>query len=106
MIEKIKIRIPEGLDFAALRLSRDPITLDLSFDWAPIEAICLANNLDLAVFRDAHEDNVARLITAWYADHRANGGDPDQVEEQIIAEVEAESVADISRIQSAPGKVQ
>lgn len=104
--KKLKVVIPEGLDFSALHLYRDPITLALQFDWAPIEQLCAASNIDIALFRDSPEDNVAGLVIAWYFEHRTRGGDPDPVAEQIIAEVEAESVADIYRIQSAPGKKQ
>lgn len=84
------ISIPEGLDFAALKLARDPVTHAVSFDWAPIERICAASGIDVALFRDQHEDNVAGLLVAWYAVHRARGGAPDPVQEQILAEVQAE----------------
>lgn len=104
--KKLNVVIPEGLDFSALHLHRDPITLAVQFDWAPIEQLCAASNLDIALFRDSPEDNVSGLLVAWYFEHRQRGGDPDQVAEQIIAEVQAESVVDISRIQSAPGEKQ
>jgi len=29
----MKVVIPEGLEFSALKLSRDPVTLDVEFDW-------------------------------------------------------------------------
>ena len=89
----VTIQIPDELDFAALKLTRDPVTLDISFDWAPIEAICKLSSIDIALFRDMPEDNVAGLIHAWYTEHRQRGGAPDAVAEQLIAEVEAESTA-------------
>lgn len=62
----------------------------MEFDWAPIEAICVASGLDIALFRDQHEDNVAGLIAAWYAMHRQRGGASDPVQEEIIAEALSE----------------
>lgn len=88
-----KITIPEHVRFADLQLTRDPITGDSEFNWDPLEIICEASNLDIDMFRHGPEDNVAGLITAWYQAHRAAGGEPDPVQEQLIAEVMAESVA-------------
>lgn len=59
----------------------------MSFDWAPIEKICDANGIDIAVFRDGPEDNVAGLLAHWYGAHLAAGGAPDQVQEQLRLEV-------------------
>lgn len=60
----------------------------------------------MALLRDAHEDNVAGLIVAWYVEHRRHGGAIDPVEEQIIAEVEAEDLLGVYRVQSAPARPQ
>lgn len=98
--------IPEGVAFADLALARDPVTGDVSFDWAPIEAICSANNFDVALLRDTDEGNVAGFLVAWYTAHLAAGGPPDLVAEQLIAEVEAESGRGQARIQSGPGRLQ
>ena len=38
---EMKLAIPEWVEFADLKLTRDPATGDVSFDWAPIEAICI-----------------------------------------------------------------
>lgn len=89
----MKIVIPEGLDFAALKLSRDPVTLDVEFDWAPIEAICDESGIDVRIFSEQHEDNVAGLIHAWYIEHLERGGAPDPVQEMLLAEVQAEEAA-------------
>jgi len=88
-----RIQIPDDLDFSALQLSRDPITLDVSFDWAPIEAICKHSGIDIALLKEQDEDNVAGLINAWYIAHRQNCGAPDPVQEQLLAEVIAEDIA-------------
>lgn len=89
----VRIQIPAGLDFAQLKLSRDPVTLDVAFDWAPIEAICRESGIDIALFRDQPEDNVAGLIHHWYLEHLERGGARDPVQEMLLAEVEAEQAA-------------
>lgn len=89
MLRALPITIPEGLEFSDLRLSRTA-TGEVSFDWAPIEAICEASGVDIALFRHQHEDNVAGLIHQWYAAHLARGGEPDPVQEEIIGEAISE----------------
>lgn len=87
----MKIIIPKNLDFSALKLARDSSTGgDMEFDWAPVEAICAASGIDISIFRDNHEDNVAELLTVWYQEHLANGGEPDPVMRDIISEVRIE----------------
>jgi hypothetical protein len=85
----VTVAIPEGLDFSALRLVRDSDG-HVSFAWGPIEEICAANGLDLELFREGPEDNVSALVTAWYFAHRQQGGAPDPVQEDLLAEVQAE----------------
>lgn len=87
---KLAINIPDGLDFAALKIARDPLSGDVEFDWAPIELICEASGLDVELFRRGPQDNLSTLITAWYLEHRRRGGAPDQVQEDLISEVRAE----------------
>lgn len=41
-----KITIPDGLNFAELKLTRDPVTGEVEFECAPLEAICEANGRD------------------------------------------------------------
>lgn len=96
----MRLAIPEGLAFEALKLTRDPTTGEVEFDWAPIEAICAASGVDVAVFKNGPEDNVSALIVAWYRAHRAGGGAVDAVQEELLAEVEAE---DVSVLQANPG---
>lgn len=86
------IAIPDDVQFSDLHMQRDPDG-SVSFDWAPIERICAASGLDVAVLREGPEENVGRLITQWYMTHRASGGDPDPVQEDLIAEVAAEDAA-------------
>ena len=87
---KIQIQIPEGLSFSALRLARNSNGM-VSFDWAPIERICDLSGVDVAIFREAPEDNRAALIGAWYREHLARGGEKDPVQEDLIAEALAEN---------------
>lgn len=84
----LRITIPEGLAFEALQLSRS--AAGIKFDWRPIESICAASGIDIALLRNTGEDNIAGMIITWYAEHRARGGAPDAVAEQLIAEVAAE----------------
>lgn len=90
MHEKILIKIPDGLDFADLKLARDPHTGAVEFEWAPIERVCKASELDVALFRDGPEDNISGLIVAWHFEHRADGGATDAVAEDLILETLAE----------------
>ena len=88
-----KISIPEGMAFADLRLARDPQTGDVSFDTAVIERIEAESGLPAGFFMGQHEDAVASLITTWYSAHRAAGGVPDPVADDLIAEARAEDAA-------------
>lgn len=100
---EMKLAIPEGVKFSDLKLTRNSSTGDVSFDWGPIEAICDASGVDVRNFKECDEDNVGGLIVAWYESHRAAGGAVDQVAEQVIAEVEAESVAGMAGVQPGGG---
>ena len=84
--DPINIRIPEDLKFSDLKLARDPHTGDISFDWTPIERICEASGIDIAVFDDDSEDDLSELIIEWYQAHLASGGAPDPVQDELIAE--------------------
>ena len=85
-----RIVIPADVQFADLKMARDPRTGDMAFDWAPIERICEASGIDIRLFREQSEDSVGGLLTQWYAQHRAAGGQPDQAFDQLIAEADIE----------------
>ena len=87
-----RVAIPEGLDFADLRLARDADGA-VSFDWGVIERICRANNLPVELLLEGPEDNVAGMLIGWYSAHRSAGGAPDAVVEELLAEVQAEDAA-------------
>lgn len=105
METKLGITIPKSAKFADLKLSRDISKGVTSFDWQPIEAICEASGLDVALFRDTEEGNVIELILTWYGYHLASGGSADPVAEQIIAEVQAESAFGAAAVQQSGGAV-
>ena len=88
-----EISIPKGMAFADLRLARDPQTGDVSFDTAVIGRIEAESGLPAGFFMRQHEDAVAALITNWYRAHRAAGGVPDPVADDLIAEARAEDAA-------------
>jgi hypothetical protein len=85
-----RIVIPVDVQFADLKMARDPKTGDMAFDWAPIERICEASGIDIRLFRDESEDNVGGLLAHWYAQHPAAGGHPDLAFDQLIAEADIE----------------
>ena len=87
------IAIPVGLEFAALRLARDTSTGDVSFDTSVIARIEAASNLPAGFFMEQPEDALAALITTWYSQHLAAGGERDEVADDLIAEVRAEDAA-------------
>lgn len=96
------VAIPEGLDFADLRLAREPDG-SVSFDWGVIERICAASGLPVEILRDGPEDNVAGLIIGWYKAHLQHGGAPDPVADDLDAERIAEDAAG-QNISHAPGR--
>lgn len=85
-----RIVIPPEVNFADLKISRDPTTGSVAFDWAPIEQICKASGIDIRLLRDQPEDNVAGVLSMWYAQHRAAGGAPDSAMDDLIAEADIE----------------
>jgi hypothetical protein len=84
------IVIPADVAFADLKMTRDPKTGDVAFDWAPLERICTASGVDIGLLRDQPEDNVGGLITTWYRQHIAAGGQPDLVMHDLIGESQIE----------------
>lgn len=87
----LHLEIPDSLDFAALKLARDPDG-HVSFDWAPIDALCMLNGLDSDIFKNGPEDNVCALIIAWYGAHRQHGGAADATADDLIREAFAEDL--------------
>ena len=88
--QAVHISIPEGVKIESLELKRNPTTGNLSFSWAPIEAICAASGLDITLFRNQDEGNVADLLLHWYTEHLNQGGVRNDVLERLLAESELE----------------
>jgi hypothetical protein len=103
-MRSLRVRIPEGLAFEALKLSRAPS--GITFDWSPIEAICEYSGINIALLREQDESNVTGLIVEWYAIHRKLGGDADPVVEELLAEVRAEGEHDAANLHPSSGKLQ
>ncbi|NUZ10074.1 hypothetical protein HUZ36_04710 [Pseudoalteromonas sp. McH1-7] len=79
------ISIPTTIQFADLKLGRSADGM-ITFDWQPIFAICESSNIEPELFSQTSEDNVSGLIIQWYAAHKAAGGEPDAVAEELFAE--------------------
>lgn len=84
----VRIRIPEGVRFADLRLARARDGV-LSYDEATIERVCVASGLDPHTVL-ANEDIVGALLITWH-ERACEGGEPaDPVMADLIAEARAE----------------
>src|SRR5690349_14660724 len=68
-MRRLRVTIPDGVEFADLRLSRNVDDGFVRFAMAPIEAICEASALDLAEIVHGPNPLVGQLIAAWYEDH-------------------------------------
>lgn len=86
MIRALKISIPQGVDFADLNLTRNAATGGVGFDWEPIKKVCAASGIDVAEFRDHHEDRVSELLINWYIAHIDQGGSRDPVADDLFIE--------------------
>ncbi len=100
--QPLGIIIPPDVDFSQLQYAREADG-SMSFDWAPIERICEASGVDVAVFRNGPEDNVAALLATWYASHIDGGGARDTAFDDLVdeARIEDERGGGISH---APGR--
>ena len=89
MKKQLKILIPQNIDFSDLELGRST-SGEITFNAEIINAICDASGIDPKVFWESREDNMAVLIIDWYVSHLKNGGERDQVADDLIAETLAE----------------
>ena len=96
----LHITFPDTVRFEDLKLSRDPVTGEIAFDWQPIELICQHSGLDSDIFRHSHEDNVAGLIIAWYQEYLKLGGEKNPVVEELLGEIELEDKHGIGEIRT------
>lgn len=100
MKKLVTITIPATVQFADLKLARDPDG-HVSFDAHIMEQVYIANGLDPVLMHD--EDNVAGLIAAWYGRHLELGGERDPVEDDLILETMAEDALG-DGLSHAPGR--
>ena len=96
-----KMVIPAGLAFADLQLERELVTKRLLYRPGPLAELFRANALE-PLLND--EDVVSWLIAEFYLLHRANGGEPDRVADEVLAEVAAAMVSDIPSLQPGGGR--
>lgn len=104
-IHNLYLTIPPDVTFSDLNLQRDSVTGDLTFEWAPIERICEASGIKPEDLMEKSEETFPELLIAWYQVHLDNGGAPDRVEEQILAEVEAEIMYGVENVLRSSGSV-
>jgi hypothetical protein len=86
---RVRIIVPSEIEFSDLKLGRDTDG-SVSFDWTAVEIICNASGIDVSLFQDGAEDNIALLITHWYGAHVARGGARDPVADDLFREAEIE----------------
>jgi len=90
--QAVKFAIPSNIAFEDLRLTRENDG-SIAFDIGVIERICEASNVSSELLLKQHEDVVTGFLAKWYSVHRAHGGQPDPVMEDLIAEAKIEDQA-------------
>ena len=90
-MRELHVTIPEGIEFAELRLSRDMANGLVRFEMAPIKAICRASALDPGEVMHGPRPLVGLVIALWYAAHLERGGAPDPVQENLMEEARLET---------------
>ena len=93
-MEPKKIILPDGVQFADLKLEREPVTKRLLYRAGPLHALAVANGIDQQTLFADDDDWAALLVAEWYRAHRQAGGDPDPVAEQVLAEVAAQQASE------------
>ena len=73
----------------------------IELDAEPVDRVREAKNIDPDTFLT--EDNIGALLSAWYQAHRASGRAADPVQEQILAEVQAEEEFGQINVLAGPG---
>lgn len=101
----MKLVIPSDVRFCDLHLKRE-MDGEVAFEWWPLERVCEANGIDPEAFAEEDEGAVVELIVVWYQVHRECGGEPDLVQEQIMAEVLAEEKFGRANVMRGPARLQ
>jgi hypothetical protein len=78
----LTLKLPEGYTFADLKLRRcDDAAIDLDMDL--VQRICAINGLDFAKVLQNPGPVVTSILTVWYKNHLADGGEPDALMEEL-----------------------
>lgn len=78
----LTLKLPEGYTFADLKIRRcesDAIDLDMDL----VKLICNINGLDFAKVLQNPGPVVTSILTVWYKNHIASGGQPDPLMEEL-----------------------
>ena len=78
----LALKLPDGAVFEDLKLRRcaqDAIDLDMDL----IERICQLNGWDFAKVQANPGPVVSSILSVWYKQHLAEGGQPDQTMEAL-----------------------
>ena len=78
----LALKLPDGAVFEDLKLRRcaqDAIDLDMDL----IERICQLNGWDFAKVQTDPGPVVSTILSVWYKQHLAEGGQPDQTMEAL-----------------------
>ena len=78
-------------DFSVLRLTRDPDTDEIEFDATALHTV--ADQLGLRI---DGPDDVGQVLHQWYTAHRAAGGAPDPVADELFWEALEEAESDFA----------
>lgn len=79
---RLTLKLPAGYSFADLKIRRcDLNAIDLEMDL--VELVCNINGLDFAKVCENPGPVVTRILTIWYKDHLAQGGQPDPLMETL-----------------------
>lgn len=78
----LQLKLPEDNIFEDLRLRRcDDAAIDLDMDL--VKKVCQLNGLDFDKVLANPGPVVSTILTVWYKNHLAEGGDPDPVMEAL-----------------------
>lgn len=82
-MKSLRIVIPKGVEFYMLNIVVNPDNEEegMSWNWAPLEAICKKSKLDF----DAVDSRMAvEIIATWYLSHKRRGGAIDEQMEKLL----------------------
>jgi len=78
----LTLKLPDGYSFSDLKIRRceaDAIDLDMGL----VKVICKLNGLDFGKVCQNPGPVVTTILTVWYKNHLAEGGEPDALMEEL-----------------------